>query len=96
MEEWRYSSTTLDLGTRRRWVVSLTPKWPSPREGWVGPRAGLDAAEKSLLLLQGFEPRSFRPEIFTTQNELYRLKGNKLFGVLIVKKLIITPEFRRK
>jgi hypothetical protein len=53
MGEWRYSSTILDLGIRRRWVISFTP--PSPRErapgthrigGWVGPIAGLDAVEK--------------------------------------------------
>jgi hypothetical protein len=46
-----------DLGTRRGWVVSITPRPPYPRErpsthctgGWVGPRAGLDVCKKSLL-----------------------------------------------
>jgi hypothetical protein len=40
-----------DLGGRRGWVVSTTPRQLYPRErpgtqctgGWVGPRAGLDA-----------------------------------------------------
>jgi hypothetical protein len=44
----------LDLGTRRGWVVSTTPRPIYPRErlgthctgGWVGPRAGLDVCEK--------------------------------------------------
>jgi hypothetical protein len=44
----------LNLGTRRGWVVSTTPRPLYPREilgthctgGWVGPRAGLDVCEK--------------------------------------------------
>jgi hypothetical protein len=44
----------LDLGTRRGWVVSTTPRPLYPRErpgthctgGWVGPRTGLDVCEK--------------------------------------------------
>jgi hypothetical protein len=44
-----------DLGARRGWVVSATPRPLYPRErpgthctgGWVGPRAGLDVYEKS-------------------------------------------------
>jgi hypothetical protein len=45
----------LDLGGRRGWVVSITPRPLYPRErpgthctgGWVGPRASLDVCEKS-------------------------------------------------
>jgi hypothetical protein len=45
----------LDLGARRRWVASTTPRPLYPRErpgthcigGWVGPRARLDVCEKS-------------------------------------------------
>jgi hypothetical protein len=45
----------LNLGGRRGWVVSTTPRPLYPREipgthctgGWVGPRAGLDVCEKS-------------------------------------------------
>jgi hypothetical protein len=45
----------LDLGGRRGWVVSTTPRLLYPPErpgthctgGWVGPRAGLDVCEKS-------------------------------------------------
>jgi hypothetical protein len=45
----------LDLGARRGWVVSTTPRPLYPRErpgtyctgGWVGPRAGLDVCKKS-------------------------------------------------
>jgi hypothetical protein len=44
-----------DLGARRGWVVSTTPRPLYPRErsgahctgSWVGPRAGLDVYEKS-------------------------------------------------
>jgi hypothetical protein len=45
----------LNLGARRGWVVSTTPRPIYPRErpgthctgDWVGPRAGLDVCEKS-------------------------------------------------
>jgi hypothetical protein len=45
----------LDLGTRRGWVVSITPRplYLRERPGnhctlyWVGPRPGLDLCEKS-------------------------------------------------
>jgi hypothetical protein len=45
----------LDLGARREWVVSTTPRPLYPRGrpgthctgGWVGPRAGLDVCENS-------------------------------------------------
>jgi hypothetical protein len=45
---WRYSSNFIDLGTRWRWVVSLTPGRFTPGErdrgtqcigAWVGSRA---------------------------------------------------------
>jgi hypothetical protein len=43
----------LDIGARREWVVSTTPRPLYPRERpdihWVGPRAGLDMCEKSRL-----------------------------------------------
>jgi hypothetical protein len=46
---------SLGLGARRGWVVRTTPRPLYPREipgthctgGWVGPRAGMDACEKS-------------------------------------------------
>jgi hypothetical protein len=55
----------LNLGTRRGWVVSTTPRPLYPRErpgthctvGWVGPRAGLDMCEKSRPP-PGFDPRT--------------------------------------
>jgi hypothetical protein len=39
----------LNLGTRKGWVVSTTPRPPGTQftGGWVGPRAGLDVCEKS-------------------------------------------------
>jgi hypothetical protein len=53
MGEWRYSSIILDLSTRWRRVVSLTPlqlyppgKEPPVPVDKVCPRAGLDAVEK--------------------------------------------------
>jgi hypothetical protein len=47
----------LDLGARRGWVVSTTPRplyhWERPGThctgGWVGPRAGLDVCEETYL-----------------------------------------------
>jgi hypothetical protein len=52
--EWRYSSTFLDLGTRWMWVVShcrFTPGERAPDthwiRGWVGPRVGLDAGNRT-------------------------------------------------
>jgi hypothetical protein len=63
----------LDLGSRWRWVVSVTPRprfTPGERTpgthctgGWVGPRAGLDTEARGKILssLPGIEPRS--PEI---------------------------------
>jgi hypothetical protein len=55
----------LDLGARRWWVVSTTPRPLCPRErpgthctgGWVGPRAGLDMCEK-ISPLPGFDSRT--------------------------------------
>jgi hypothetical protein len=62
--------TILNLGTRWRWVVSVTlrvlyPQAKNPRNlfigGWVCPRAGLDTLKKrkkiSFLLLLGIKPR---------------------------------------
>jgi hypothetical protein len=57
IEIQRYSIVLLilDLGARRRWVVSTTPRPLYPREkpgtqctgGWVSLRAGLNVCEKS-------------------------------------------------
>jgi hypothetical protein len=57
-----------DLGARRGWVVSTTPRPLYPRErpgtrctgGWVGTRAGLDVCEKSRPP-PGFDPRTVQP-----------------------------------
>jgi hypothetical protein len=64
-----------DLGARRVWVVSTTPRPLYPREisgnhctgDWVGPRAGLDVCEKShphrdFLILFSFILRSINPQ----------------------------------
>jgi hypothetical protein len=58
----------LDLGARRGWVISTTPRPLYPRErhgthytgGWVGPRAGLDGCGKSRPP-PGFDPRTVQP-----------------------------------
>jgi hypothetical protein len=67
MGEWRYSSTIIDLGIRCRSVVSFTPLPFYPRErslgnhyigSCVGPRAVLDAVEKTKnFLLPGIKLR---------------------------------------
>jgi hypothetical protein len=52
---WGIALLFHDLGARRVWVVSTTPRLLYPRErpgihctgGWMGPRAGLDVCEKS-------------------------------------------------
>jgi hypothetical protein len=71
MGEWSYSSTILDLGTRRKWMVKFTlrPLYPQRKRlginwirGWVGPRTGLDAMEhKRSLALSGIEHRKTIP-----------------------------------
>jgi hypothetical protein len=51
--EWRYSSTILDLGIRRRWSASRPIRFiPGERApgthwigGWVDPKAGLNAVD---------------------------------------------------
>jgi hypothetical protein len=58
----------LNLGARRGWVVSTTPRPLYPRErpgthctgGLMGPRAGLDVREKSRPP-PGFDPRTVQP-----------------------------------
>jgi hypothetical protein len=62
MEEWRYSSTILDLGTRWRWVVSFTPRAASPRRksprSLLDRRASLKAVQiRNILALPEIEPR---------------------------------------
>jgi hypothetical protein len=59
-----------DLGTRRGWVVSTTPRALYSRErpgthcpctgSWVGSRAGLDVCEKSRPPPR-FDPRAVQP-----------------------------------
>jgi hypothetical protein len=61
----------LDLGTRRGWVVSITPRPPftpggrAPGThcigGWVGPRAGLDAEVRGKILCLCRGSNSDRP-----------------------------------
>jgi hypothetical protein len=57
MEEWRYGSTILDLGTRWGRTVSFPPQLLYPRikspcipckGGWVAPRAGMDTVERKI------------------------------------------------
>jgi hypothetical protein len=60
----------LYIGTRRGWVVSITPRprfTPGQRApgthcigGWVGPRAGLDPEVRGKILW-GIEPRPSSP-----------------------------------
>jgi hypothetical protein len=55
MEEWRCSSTILDLDTRWKQYVSFMfrPRYPGEKflgthwvGGWVGPRVGLDSVKE--------------------------------------------------
>jgi hypothetical protein len=53
MEEWRYTSTFLDLGTGWKWSASRPGRFTARerddgtfrKEGWLGPRVGLDVVE---------------------------------------------------
>jgi hypothetical protein len=59
---------SFELGVRRGWVVSTTPRPLYPqkkpatrcRGGWVGPRASLDVDEKSRTYLDSI-PQPFSP-----------------------------------
>jgi hypothetical protein len=47
MEEWKYTSSILNLDIGWKWVVSFTTLPLSPQgQGWVGSRASLDVMEK--------------------------------------------------
>jgi hypothetical protein len=68
-----------DLGTRRGWVVSSTPRPHfTPREGpgtyctggWVGPRAGLDRLKISPP--PGFDPWTVQPVVSRYTNRASR------------------------
>jgi hypothetical protein len=65
----RYSSTFLNLGIRRRWVVSFNPGDKAPgthcRGGWVGPRAGLDTVKYKNISW----PRALRVLVFRNRIE---------------------------
>jgi hypothetical protein len=72
--EWRYSSTSLDLGSTWRWVVRFTPLPIYPR--WKSPLYPLDrrlsgpqsrsrhCGEEKILALVGIEPRSSTPSLY--------------------------------
>jgi hypothetical protein len=85
MEEWRYSSTFLDLALDGgEWSASLSYRFtPGERApgthwlgGWVNPRAGLDAMEKKKhLALSEIEPEP-------CSSSLYRLSYLLLGPVL--------------
>jgi hypothetical protein len=64
--DWRYVSTILDLGTKRRWVDSFTPGplWPQGNR----PRCAVE--KRKILPLTGVEPRSSRPKAVTIPTEL--------------------------
>jgi hypothetical protein len=71
----------LNLGARREWVVSTTPRPLYPRErpgthftgGWVGPRAGMDVCEKSRPHRDFFVTLSRSPDRPARSQSLYRL-----------------------
>jgi hypothetical protein len=69
----------VDLGARRGWVVSTTPRPLYPQErpgtyctgGWVGPKTGLDMCEKSRLY-RGSIPGPSNPWPVAIPTELSR------------------------
>jgi hypothetical protein len=79
---------SLDLGSRRAWVVSTTPRPLYSRErpsthckgGWVGPRTGLNVCEKSRPL-PGFDPRTVRPVAIPTELPWSAVKLNTLRNI---------------
>jgi hypothetical protein len=54
MEEWKYSSTILDVCARWEWSASRPGRFTHAEtvlgthwvRGWVGPKAGMDAVEE--------------------------------------------------
>jgi hypothetical protein len=86
----RGRTAPLNLGTRRGWVVSITPRprfTPAERApgthctgGWVGPRAGLDAEVRGKIpcLCRGSNPG--RP---VRSQTLYRLSYTGLYKILV-------------
>jgi hypothetical protein len=87
MEEWRYSATILDLGTRRftPWEKAPGTQWIG---GWVGPRAGLDAVEKRKISCPCWESNPGRP---SRGPLLYRLCIETDLAAIISIFLTITP-----
>jgi hypothetical protein len=69
MGEWRYSSIILDLGTRWRWVVSVTPLPLYPQEkinqldSWLGgPQSWSGSCEEKNLAPAGNRTRAVHPQ----------------------------------
>jgi hypothetical protein len=100
MGEWRYSFTTLDFGTR--WSASrlgglvLGGKTPSFDRRVGGPQSRSGRCGEKTIVPAGSQTQFVQAGALAISNELYRLEGNKLFSVSIIKKLIITPEFKHK
>jgi hypothetical protein len=81
MGEWRYNSTIVEIGPRRSWVVSFTPR-PLSRRGrspWYpldrrlgGPHStsGYYGEKNNLLLLSGIEPWPSSPYPVSIPTEL--------------------------
>jgi hypothetical protein len=85
---WRYTSIILNLGTRWRRIVSVTPRplYPGERNpgthwigGWVGSKVGLDAVEKRKISYPCRESNPGRP---SHGSSVYRLScpGSILTG----------------
>jgi hypothetical protein len=78
MGEWRYSSTILNLGDRwgersasrlGRFISEERTTGTNFIGGWVGPRTGLEAVEKTeILSLTGIEPRLSIPSLYRLSN----------------------------
>jgi hypothetical protein len=91
MGEWMYSSIFSWPGTSWTWVVSLTPRLLYRRKTapgthwigcWLGPRAGLDDAEKRKFLTQPeLELRPLRRPV--RNQSLYRLRYKSSFFLKI-------------
>jgi hypothetical protein len=76
MREWRYSSSILDLSTRRRWMVAWIRDTDSGTHwmgSWVSPRAGLNDVEKRKVSAPAVNwTRAVQPVSFSIPTELSR------------------------
>jgi hypothetical protein len=102
MEELRYKSRYIDLGTRSRWVISFLLKlhyseeWALSThwiEVWVGPRGSLEAVEYTNI---SCPYREYNPSCPASNPSLYRLRYPVSFIKVVTNYTIFKTSWRNK